>query len=148
MASYTIVGKKLDSVEISIIAIQDTDGNVKNIKYSSAVKLAQTNELENGHAILDISTGDYILGVDGGINNIPDIEPVHVRLAGRIMEEGKCIGYKVVDNTGKKFRLSSQKVWDLAEQGAVVGVTAKLNGENKVLIDSDICSFRELPELN
>lgn len=146
---YKVVAKEVKGVEISGVTIENKDGNRKNVSISDAIKLARSEKLVNASAVFDVVNGKYLISVENGINNLENSDRtkgLKLTLLGRMIgTDGNCIGYKAQDGKGKVYRLSISKIWDLAEQGSVVGIKAKLSNKGRVLESTDECNLQELP---
>jgi protein-disulfide isomerase len=148
-AKYRLVGKQFDGVEIARLIIEKIDEGSESrqpISIKNAIKLARDEKIQNAKSVYNVNTNEYLLDVRGGYGTLETIKNdsnISIELKARLITGGKCVGYKAIDNKGKIYKLSIEKVWGLAEQGAVNGVTAKFIGDKKVLIGS----LDELPKI-
>lgn len=62
-----------------------------------------------------------------------------------INDYGEGVGYELQNLDSKTFRLSRNKVWELALDGRIRGVSARINGEIKVLEADDISLYSRVP---
>lgn len=149
-AKYTVINKCFDNINIVALTILNSDGNTKLIKLSDAIKLARGDKLSNAHCILDTSTGEYMICINNGINNLESIcknNSLRLTLMCRIMSSNKCIGYKARDTNGKTYNLSIHKTWDLAINHNVNDVEAKVINGKKVLISKNNFELAKLPKM-
>lgn len=146
---YKIVAKEIKGVTVSGFTIENSEGTRKNVSSQDAIKLARGNKIHNAKAILNILNSDYMIDIDEGIENIPKSDRtkgLKLSLLGRLISvDGKCIGYRAQDDKGKVYKLSISKVWDLAEQGSIIGIKAKLSSKGRVLESTSECNLSELP---
>lgn len=146
---YSIVAKEVRGVSVTGFTIENSEGTRKNISLQDTIKLARGNKISNAKVIFNILNSEYMIDIDGGIDNIPNYDRtkgLKLSLLGRLIGiEGKCIGYRAQDGKGKVYKLSISKVWDLAEQGSIVGIKAKLNSKGRVLESTSECKLSELP---
>lgn len=148
---YTVVEKDMNGIEIVGYTIESPTGNRKTLRTDDIIKLARGNKLSNANALLDTSCGKYILSFDNSLESMKRhirSDNLEISILGRIINNNKCIGYKAVDNNGKKYNLTISRTWALVEQGVVKGLIAKINGTNKVLIGTDECVLEDLPKNN
>lgn len=147
-AKYEIVDIHLDGLVISKFTLLELGSNKRaTASYNDVITLARNNKIKNASAFLDITSGSYLLNVDGGVNNLPVHKTVDLTLTSRIISNNKCIGYKAKDISGRTFTISIEKIWELASIGCVKGVTAQINNGRKVLLSNDSVLLKELPIL-
>lgn len=146
---YKILSKDINGITIKGFTIENSEGNIKNISLADAIKLARSNKISNASAKFDMINSEYKLSVENGLLQLPYSDRTRgmkFTLLGRIVNSSnKCIGYKVQDDKGKLYKLSALKIWELAEQGSVYGIEAKLSTKGKLLISSDECKLETLP---
>ena len=144
-----IVAKEVKGINVVGFTIENVDGNRKNISLQDAIKLARGNKIRNASAKFDLLNSEYMIDIDGGINNIENSDRtkgLKLSLLGRLINvDGKCIGYRAQDDKGKVYKLSIAKVWDLAEQGSILGIKAKLSSNGRVLESTSDCELSKLP---
>ena len=150
-ASYTIKEKIFKGLEVYGFMIENIDTKeVKPIKMSDTVKLARNNKITNAKAILDTYKGQYILSIENGLAGIENSDRtngIHLTLLARLIKDKKCIGYKVIDDKGKTYKLSSEKIWELSEQGSVKGIQGKIIGNHKCIVSTDTLSLKDIPKM-
>ena len=133
---YKIVTKEIKGISLIGFTIENADGNKKNISLQDAIKL-------------DVLNSEYMIDIENGIDILPysdRTKSIKLSLLGRLIgTEGKCIGYKAQDDKGKVYKLSISKVWDLAEQGSIVGIKARVSSKGRVVESTDECNLSELP---
>lgn len=146
---YRIVAKEVKGISITGFTIENGDGNRKNISVQDAVKLARGSKITNASAKFNVLNSEYLIDIDGGIDSIENSDRtkgLKLSLLGRLLSvDGKCIGYRAQDDKGKVYKLSIAKIWDLAEQGSIVGIKAKLSSKGRVLESTSECNLSELP---
>lgn len=146
---YSIVAKEVKGISVVGFTIENEDGNRKNISLQDAIKLARGNKIHNASAKFDVLNSEYMIDIENGINNIDKSDRtkgLKLSLLGRLLSvDGKCIGYRAQDDKGKVYKLSIAKIWDLAEQGSVVGIKAKLSSKGRVLESTSDCNLSKLP---
>ena len=150
-AKYKVIGKEFNGIEIGAMLIENEDGNKKKIPTSDVVKLARSGKLSNAHSLFNYLTGDYIVAFDDGLDSIETLDRsagIQLVLTARILQDDKCIGYKAVDSKNKTYKLSIEKVWELAERGSVKDIAAKINGEKKILLSIGDIKLKDLPIIN
>jgi hypothetical protein len=145
---YKVTGKLIKNLEIyAVTAIDEDNEDNKIFTYSDAVKLARRNELSNARAIVSSADGSFMLAVDGGIDKLPTWSTNRkATIIGRIVENGACTGYKVISADGKELNIQSDKVWELADQGRIQDIKARLTNKGKALISSGDTDLSTLPE--
>lgn len=146
---YSIVAKEVKGINVVGFTIENVDGNRKNISLQDTIKLARGNKIHNASAKFDLLNSEYMIDIDGGINSIENSDRtkgLKLSLLGRIVGvDGNCIGYRAQDDKGKVYKLSIAKIWDLAEQGSILGIKAKLSSRGKVLESTSDCELSKLP---
>ena len=146
---YKIVAKEIKGISLIGFTIENADGNKKNISLQDAIKLARSNKISNATAKFDVLNSEYMIDIENGIDILPysdRTKSIKLSLLGRLIgTEGKCIGYKAQDDKGKIYKLSISKVWDLAEQGSIVGIKARVSSKGRVVESTDECNLSELP---
>lgn len=148
---YKVIGKEFNGIEINTFLIENIDGKQKKIPKSDLVKLARCGKLANTHSIFDYIHEDYIITFDDGLVNLDNMDRsagIHLVLTARILQNDKCIGYKANDSKNKSYKLSIEKIWELAERGSVEGIAAKFNGNKKVLLSIGDIKLKDLPIVN
>jgi hypothetical protein len=149
---YSITAKCYDKVDIHGFIVSDKDGNKRVVKKQDAVKLARAGKFENAKTIIDTSVGEYIISIDGryeGLDTTFKNSSLKLELICRLIDSnGKCIGYKARDNTGKTYNLSIGKTWELACNNNVVGVRAVINNNVKAIVSTEALKLDSLPKMN
>ena len=152
IVKYKIVNKSYTGIQIDSYIIENNEGKHRSISVDDTIKLARANRLSNAKAILNYHTGEYILSIDGGLHSIPDKDRSNglcLSIIARIMDsENNCVGYKVTDGLGKYYKFTPEKVWELAEQGAIPGLEVEMSGRYKILRSSDTVRLIEIPKID
>lgn len=146
---YRIVAKEVKGISIVGFTIENDEGNRRNISLQDAIKLARGNKISNATAKFDVLNSEYMIDIDGGFESLEYADRtkgIKLSLLGRLIGvEGKCIGYKAQDDKGKLYKLSIAKVWDLAEQGSIIGINVKVSSKGRILESTSECNLSELP---
>lgn len=146
---YRIVAKEIKGISLIGFTIENTEGNKKAISLQDAIKLARSNKISNATAKFDVLNSEYMIDIENGTDTLPysdRTKSIKLSLLGRLIgTDGKCIGYKAQDDKGKAYKLSISKVWDLAEQGSILGIRARVSSKGRVLESTDECRLSELP---
>ncbi len=148
---YKVVGKEFNGIEIGSMLIENEEGKRKKIPMADIVKLARGGKLSNAQSLFNYIHGDYIIYFDDTLLNMETMNRsagVHLVLTARILQDDNCIGYKAIDDKNKTYKLSIEKVWELAERGSINGISAKINGNKKVLISTGDIRLKDLPVVN
>jgi len=150
-AKYKVVGKEFSGIDISSMIIENDDGKRKRIPKADIVKLARGGKLSNAHSIFNYIDGSYVISFDNGLMNIESIDRssgIHLSLVARIIQSNRCIGYRALDDKNKTYKLSIEKVWELAERGSINGIKAQINAGKKILISTGDIRLKDLPIIN
>ena len=148
---YKVVGKEFNGIEIGSMLIENEEGKRKKIPMADVVKLARGGKLSNAQSLFNYINGDYVIYFDDTLLNMETMDRsagIHLALTARIMQDDNCIGYKALDDKSKTYKLSIEKVWELAERGSINGITAKINGDKKVLVSTGDVKLKDLPVVN
>lgn len=147
---YKIVAKQIKGIRTVGFSIENSEGHRKNIDTQDTIKLARSEKLDNATSVYDAVNGEYLLDIKDGLNSIEKSDMskgIKLKILGRLVDSntGKCIGYKTQDKKGKVYKLSISKVWDLAEQGSIDNLKAKVFNGRKVLIGINDVKLSQLP---
>ena len=148
---YKIINKGYTGIVIDSYTIENDKGQHKTITVDEAIRLARNNKFSNAKAILNYHTGEYILAVDGGILSLPDRDRTNglaLQVVARIMSDNECKGYKITNGLGKYSKYSLEKVWEMAEKGAIPGLEANIVGHYKILTGSELVNLSNIPKIN
>lgn len=152
LARFTIVEKVINGYSIEGFILEDEDGKRQPVNVETATKLARAEKIDGAEAILDSDTGSYILHISKKLNDIQTNRNISDRvmtLTARILDaDGRCIGYKAKDHTGKDYKLSINKAWKLAVNDSIHGIKAVVLNGYKVMISEDGSSLNNLPKLS
>ena len=103
------------------------------------ISMARLGDIDNVEAVLNTETGEYILYFKYGESSIPIESRSNVLTPiARVFENGNCIGYKVIDKNGKQYKLSTNKVWQMAIDKQIYGIKAKLINGKRAIISGEI----------
>ena len=148
---YKVVGKEFSGIDISSMIIENEDGKKKKIPKADIVRLARGGKLSNAHSIFNYIDGSYVISFDDSLMNIESIDRssgIHLSLLARIIQNNRCIGYRALDGKNKTYKLSIEKVWELADRGSINDIKAQINGDKKVLISAGDIRLKDLPIIN
>jgi len=152
MDKWKIIKKEIKNLSISAIIIENDAHETKRISLEDAITLARNDKLENAKARLNTVYGEYILDVDGGLESLESIydnKGLNLTIICRMINsDNKCIGYKVKDDTGKTYKLSLNKIWDLASNKSINGIKAVINGDKKCIISTEDYKLSDLPVIS
>jgi len=151
MSEWRITKKEIKGLLVSAIIIENDSGESKRISLEDAITLARNEKIENAVAILDTSSGKYILDVNNGLTSLDTIyhnNGLNLTIICRLIDSNKkCIGYKVKDETGKTYKISLSKAWELALNNSIYGVKARINGKTKCIISTEDFKLSNIPDL-
>lgn len=141
-SKYNIVEKIMSGIEVVGFIVENSESKERTpLKMSDVIKLARNNKFNNASALFDVVSGSYMISLDCSLKDLPVYikdKDVKLKITSRILNsDGECTGYKVTDSSGKSYKLSSKKIWELAEQGRVENLEAKINNKSKILISND-----------
>ena len=148
--TYTIIQKQFNGLKIESVVIENDEGKKKLISIDDAVKLARKGAIKNAKALLDTDSGEYILAIENGLTSIENLDKsknLLLSLKARLIVDSKCVGYKAEDTKGKTYTLSIEKVWQLAEQGSIKGIQAKIINNKKALVSTNELQLKDLPRI-
>jgi hypothetical protein len=141
-----MVGTQLIGLEVS-----DSAGNKKLLKMMDIHELIR-RELIQGCSLIEDNGQTYIKSTQNKIASLPlinrenGLNGMKFTVTGRVYSNGALIGYTATDESGKLYRLSKDKVWDIARYGGFTNVSASVCGNKKVLRGLGI-RLRDLPEI-
>lgn len=148
-AKYNIIDKHISGLEITKFTLESIeDKKQASVSYEDVLKLARVGKLGNAKALLDITSGNYILDCDEQLKDMVIHKGIILKLNCRIMSNNKCVGYKAQDANGKNYKVSINKIWDMAITDAVENVEAKIIDNKKVLVGKNGFRFSSLPKIN
>lgn len=152
---YKLTGRYMEGTQIIGFHILSSSGESIKCKKADVEKLAERGIIDNCR-LIEFNGVNYIKGVGIRISELPVMnlrsgESINdttgrecLSVTKRIMSGNNVEGYVVVDTNNKQYRLSKEKVWQLARQKLISNVTAQLNGKQKILRGVGI-ELRELP---
>lgn len=120
-----------------LVSADDNPEKTQEVNVVDIIKLAKSKRITNAETILDVDSGEYVLSIDEGLSNIQKVRNTKgstFNILCRIVDaDDKCVGYKVTDNSGKTYRLSNRKLWDLAINNFVNDIEALIINNKKVI---------------
>lgn len=135
-----------------IVAAEDDNTKTQEVNTSDIIKLAKTQKIVNAETVLDADTGEHVLSIDEGLINLERVKNTKgtkINILCRIVDESnKCTGYKVTDNSGKTYRLSNKKVWELAVNNFIDSVEAVVINNKKIIRSKGDFKLEDLPRVN
>jgi len=148
-AIYKITDRYMQGLKIVRFTVEKlADGKSTSASVEDIIKLARLNKVEGISALIDIVNQEYILDYKGNLRNIPIHKSAELRLVCRIIDGNQeCIGYKASDSSGKTYKLSINKTWELASINCINDVKAKIISNRKALIGVNGFSISSLPRL-
>lgn len=148
---YRIVKKRFKGLEISEFTFLDIDNNIyKKASAEDTIKIVESGVVENAEVLFNASSGEHILSIKDGVDSLESEDRsrgIKLELTARIIKDNKCIQYKARDSAGKTYKLSIEKVWELAEQGSIFGVIGKVSGNRKVLLSTEDFDLKSLAKI-
>ena len=149
MGVYTVKSKIVHGVTVDGFVIEDENGETRAKKTADVIKLARSEKISDAEAVLDSSTGVYVLSFNDSLQNLPTVRNTTdnmITILCRIVNsENKCVGYKVSDRHGKLYNLSLGKVWELALNEFVTGVRATVENNRKILRSVEPFRLGDIP---
>lgn len=143
-----IIDKCFDGIYVIGFTVKGESNTSKLVSVSDAIKLAKNNKITNAKCILDILNGDYMIKVTDTIDSSFKNSHIQLTLQCRLLDSsGTCIGYKAIDNNGKRYNLSIKKTWELAFNHNVLGVKATIIGGKKTLKSMDDFKLKDIPKI-
>lgn len=145
---YTIVDKCFDGIRLVGMTIETDEHKTQYVDKHDIMKLARNGKIKDTECILDTDTGEYVIDYKNGLDTLDTTYKSNTMLTPlcRMISRGKCVGYKVRDNSGKSYKLSINKIWELAFNHSIVGVRAVIIGGNKVLLSDGDMELKNLPK--
>lgn len=133
---YTITKKMIKGIEINGFIVESDNGEEQKLSYKDVITLAKGGSVTNAEVIR--YNEHMILCITNGMTNIPENEVDESSIfdiVSKIIDDSdKVVGYNIVDNKGKSYKVSSKKVWELAISGRARNISAKIYKNKKVLI--------------
>lgn len=142
---YKVVDRYINNLVVTKYTIENTeDGNMLTIAKEDLIKLTLSNKVADANVVVDTVNNNYILILN---NDIPIHDNNRFNIICRIVSNNKCIGYKVRGNDNKNYRISIAKAWELACNGSINNLEAKIIANKKILRLKDGTSLNELPKM-
>ncbi len=154
---YRLAGRYLEGNEIVGYHLISSNGESLRCKKSDVEKLAERGLIDNCR-LIEYNGVNYIKGVGIRISELPVMNlrtsmmdcaegsRPQLTITKRIVNGNNVEGYVVVDQMGKSYRLSKEKVWQLARQKLISNAMAQLCGKQKILRGIGI-ELRNLPTI-
>ena len=146
---YRIIKKQTDGIEIKRFIVEYiAEKKQAAINPDELINLVKAKKVESVDAYWDADNSQYILNFNGTLSSIEEYRSGNFELQCRIIgKDGKCIGYKARNESGKVFKITTAKAWDLANKGCIVGIAGKIISNKKCLIGDDEHKLSLLPKL-
>lgn len=146
---YNLIGKCYKDLDIYEFKVEH-EGNTEYLSRDRVIELASAGEIEGVHTVTDID-GKIKLLVDKGLSSLDTCvnENRHrMKIIGRMVNSDKrCIGYVVVGDNKKEYRLSIGKVWEMTLNHNIDGVKAVIKNDRKYLLSIDTGFLSNLPKI-
>ena len=130
---YTIIGKYIMGSSITGFDIQGKEGKVINVTYENACSLAKENKI-TGYKLVEFKNEKWLHSLTG--IKMSDIPTKHnapeFHIIEKITKNNLTVGFIVEDSTGKQFKFSNNKVWELSKNGYIDGVITYIDQEKKI----------------
>ena len=138
---YRLIGKYMEGSSIIGLEVADNGGNSKALKVKDVHTLIRRGLVE-GCTIVEYKDNNYIKSTESKISQLPlmnnrQARNMELTIRGRVFKDGRLIGYTAMDRGGKMYRLSKDKVWELASHGGVTNISATINNGMKILRGKD-----------
>lgn len=145
---YKLLGRYMQGAQIIGFKVADTNNSVKMFKYSDVEELIQRGLVEDCAIIVD-ENNKYIKCNGFRLSELPLVQSksesdLKLSIVARVFKDGKLIGYIAADGTGTEYRLSKDKVWQKARDGAFTNIAASYSNGSKILRGVGI-ELRNLP---
>lgn len=147
---YKLTGRIMKGTNIIGYEVADNSGRVMRLKREDIIRLAWNGEIENCIAVKCDDT-IYLKGKGIRISELPIVDNTAnnskvLTLKGRILKGYDLIGYLVTDDNNNEYKVSREKVWQLARMQRICNATAQINGSRKIIRGKGI-ALRSLPEI-
>ena len=136
---YNIIEKCISDKGITHLIIQaDGEDKVIKISFDTACKMAKEGSIRD-YTYVEMRKFKWLKGINGqSLVNVP-IRPNNKQIHLRIKEPVKhmnnsILGYVLLDENGNEVKVSKTKMWELAKEGLIEGVTAKVDKDQKIKI--------------
>lgn len=143
-----LVGKYIDGGKIIGYQLVGIDGKIFNIKKEELEKLALNGMVENC-TVIQYNGVNYLKGVGMRLSDLPalsmragiekntglnnaGVNPA-LEIVARLMSGTRVVGYVVQDIAGKQYKLSKEKVWELAREKIIINAIAQVCNKQKIL---------------
>lgn len=149
-AKYELVYKHLKGIYVTKYTIKRIeDGEQKDVAIGDVIKLAALGKIANATTIVDITSGENILKIDGGYSALPVKHEVDGKLIARIVDSNnKLVGYRLKGINGKTYKMSADKAWNLAAIGCIDNAEAKIISNKRILRGCNGIHLEDLPKIN
>lgn len=135
LESYTLTGKYVSKLKIVGLQISDIKGNKKILK-TSDIHYMVSQGLVTGCSLVQYNDNVYIKSNKVKLAELPEVSLAgqsSFSISSRVMKNDSLIGYIAIDKTGKEYKLSKERVWDMARQGGFENITSYVVGKNKII---------------
>lgn len=148
---YSLIGKCYKDLDICEFKVKHEDNdNTEYLSRDRVIELASAGEIKGVHTVTDID-GKIELLVDKGLSSLDTCvnEDRHkMKIIGRMVNsDERCIGYVVVGDNKKEYRLSIGKVWEMTINHNIDGVKAVIKNDRKYLLSIDTGFLSNLPKI-
>ena len=117
------------------------------VRYDEAIKMIEDGQVTNAK-IVKLNNTNIVVSNPGlkNLKVIDDTKSNKLEAIARIESNNKLAGYVLKDSNNREFKLTSNKVWDLAIKGDISNIKATINNKSKCLIGVDIklCNLHKI----
>ena len=150
-SGYRITGKVVQTIEPSGFIVENSSGKSQALSNEEVIKLARAGKLENAEALMSIASSGFLLHTSEPLVKIPTVRNVKntkLKIINRIVSKGdnpKCLGYTVVADNGKQYKMTVGKTWVLAVNNSITNIEAFIYKGKKVLRSTEGRNLYDLP---
>lgn len=150
-STYIIINKVVDLLDIIGYTIKDQDNKLKFVNSLDVIRLARDSKIRNARAVMDIDTGQYILKVENGLENLNTVckdTDSKLKITGRLMSDsGDCNGYTATDCDSNVLNLSINEAWELAVNNKIEDVEGIIYNGKKIIRGINNFTFANISKI-
>ena len=150
MDMYGLTAKVMQGGDVVGYVIVSENGKETTMSKEKVYQMAKLGIISGWELVQDESGEMHLYSDTFSLSNLPNhIKNIqgNIEIIGKLIKNGKHAGYVCLDDTGARKGYTLDKVWALAKQGRIKGVTPKRVNGNRVLI-SDNHIFNGLQSIN
>ena len=140
MDMYGLTAKVMQGGDIVGYVVVSESGKETTMPKDKVCQMAKLGIISGWEVVQDEDGEMHLYSDTYNIINLPNhIKNVNgsIEIIGKLTKNGKHAGYVCLDETGARKGYTVDKVWAMAKQGRVKGVSAKKVTNNRILISSD-----------